>query len=175
MLFLPLQQRILALWRTFFLIFIKLKIVFCKLFRRVLNLSFRKGLTFYQTRNFYPFPPKSPGFFRVCSTILLKTLWIKEKLLVTSNFSFLPQFFLHVSSFHQVWNCRLQTLSVWKFSQFFFFLLVSRTFIKFEIVIYKRCRLRRVYNLSFGKELKSFKFKAIADDKWKMPQITRFG
>ena len=34
-----------------------------------------------------PFPNK-PGFLRVCSTSLLKTLWEKEKLLVTSNFSF---------------------------------------------------------------------------------------
>ena len=34
-----------------------------------------------------PFPIK-PWFLRVCSTSLLKTLWEKEKLLVTSNFSF---------------------------------------------------------------------------------------
>ena len=34
-----------------------------------------------------PFPNK-PGFLRVCSTGLLKTQWEKEKLLVTSNFSF---------------------------------------------------------------------------------------
>ena len=34
-----------------------------------------------------PFPNK-PCFLRVCSTSLLKTLWEKEKLLVTSNFSF---------------------------------------------------------------------------------------
>ena len=34
-----------------------------------------------------PFQNK-PWFFRVCSTSLLKTLWEKEKLLVTSNFSF---------------------------------------------------------------------------------------
>ena len=34
-----------------------------------------------------PFPNK-PLFLRVCSTILLKTLWEKEKLLITSNFSF---------------------------------------------------------------------------------------
>ena len=36
---------------------------------------------------FNPFPNK-PWFLRVCSTGLLKTLWEKEKLLVTSNFSF---------------------------------------------------------------------------------------
>ena len=34
-----------------------------------------------------PFPNK-PWFLRVCSTSLLKTLWEKEKLLITSNFSF---------------------------------------------------------------------------------------
>ena len=32
--------------------------------------------------------PKKPVFLLVCSTNLLKTLWYKEKLLVTSNFSF---------------------------------------------------------------------------------------
>ena len=36
---------------------------------------------------FNPFPNK-PWFLRVCSTSLLKTQWGKEKLLVTSNFSF---------------------------------------------------------------------------------------
>ena len=34
-----------------------------------------------------PFPNK-PWFLRVCSTGLLKTLWEKKKLLVTSNFFF---------------------------------------------------------------------------------------
>ena len=34
-----------------------------------------------------PFPNK-PWFLHVCSTSLLKTPWEKEKLLVTSNFSF---------------------------------------------------------------------------------------
>ena len=34
----------------------------------------------------------SPLFSHVCSTSLLKTLWEKEKLLVTSNFSFSPVF-----------------------------------------------------------------------------------
>ena len=32
--------------------------------------------------------PNKPWFLRVCSTTLLKTLGEKEKLLVTSNFSF---------------------------------------------------------------------------------------
>ena len=37
--------------------------------------------------SFNPFPNK-PWFLRVCSRGLLKTLWEKEKLLITSNFSF---------------------------------------------------------------------------------------
>ena len=36
---------------------------------------------------YYPFPNK-PWFLHGCSVSLLKTLWEKEKLLVTSNFSF---------------------------------------------------------------------------------------
>ena len=32
--------------------------------------------------------PNKPWFLRVCSTSLLKTLWEKEKLLITSNLSF---------------------------------------------------------------------------------------
>ena len=40
-----------------------------------------------------PFPNK-PWFLRVCSTSLLKTLWEKKKLLVTSNF-----FFYHSASY----------------------------------------------------------------------------
>ena len=34
-----------------------------------------------------PFPNK-PWFLSICRTSLLKTLWEKEKFLVTSNFSF---------------------------------------------------------------------------------------
>ena len=41
-----------------------------------------------------PFPNK-PWFLRVCSIGLLKTLWEKEKLLVTSNFSFSHSVFYH--------------------------------------------------------------------------------
>ena len=40
-------------------------------------------MTFFETFN--PFPNK-PWFLRVCSTSLLKTLWEKEKLVVTSVF-----------------------------------------------------------------------------------------
>ena len=69
---------------------------------------------------FNPFPNK-PWFLPVWSTILLKTLWEKEKLLVTSNFSF-SQCFLAVwitfCHFQQNKNCHLQTLSVWKSQKF---------------------------------------------------------
>ena len=43
-------------------------------------------------QNVNPFPNK-PWFLRVFSTSLLKTLWEKEKLLMTSNFSFSPSVF----------------------------------------------------------------------------------
>ena len=64
----------------------------------------------------------SPGFLRVCTTSFLKTLREKEKLLVTSNFSFFPQcvipFWSTFCHFHQIQNCRLQFLSVWKSLKF---------------------------------------------------------
>ena len=50
-----------------------------------------------------------------------KTLWEKEKLLVKSNFSFFQCFLLIWRTFcyfHQIWNCHLQTLSVWKCLKF---------------------------------------------------------
>ena len=63
-----------------------------------------------------------PWFLRVCCRSLLKTLWEKQKLLVTSNFSishgvFYP-FGWTFCYFHQVLNCRLLTLSVWKSLKF---------------------------------------------------------
>ena len=45
---------------------------------------------------FNPFPNK-PWFLRVCASSPLKTLWEKEKLLVTSNFSF---------SYSALYRCR---------------------------------------------------------------------
>ena len=65
-----------------------------------------------------PFPNK-PWFLRVCSTSLSKTLWEKEKLLVTSNFSF-------------------------SHSVFYLFRTLSAIFIKTEIVICKLCQFGRV-------------------------------
>ena len=46
----------------------------------------------------------------------VKTLCAKEKLLILSNFSFSPVFStpLEFYHFHQIQNCHLQNLSVWK-------------------------------------------------------------
>ena len=71
----------------------------------------------------------SPAFYVSAVQVLLKTLWEKEKLLVTSNFSF----------FHNIF---------YPFGEF------STIFIKCEIVVCKRCQCGRVQNLSFGKGLK---------------------
>ena len=65
-----------------------------------------------------PFPNK-PWFSRVCSTSLLKTLWEKEKLLITSNLSF-------------------------SHSVFYLFEGLSVVFIEFEIVICKLFQFGRV-------------------------------
>ena len=63
-----------------------------------------------------------PCFLCVCSKSLLKTLREKEKLLVKSNFSFSPSVFVPIlrttCHFHQIRNCRLQSLSVWKSLKF---------------------------------------------------------
>ena len=79
--------------------------------------------------HFNPFPNK-PWFLRVCSTRFMKTLWEKEKLLVTSNFSFSR------SVFHP-------------------FRKLSAIFIEFEIVICKLLQFEGVWNVSFGKGLKT--------------------
>ena len=75
-----------------------------------------------------PFPNK-PWFLRFCSKSPLKTLWEKEKLLVTSNFSFS----------HSV---------VYLLGE------LPAIFIKFEIVVCRLFQFESVWNLSFGKELK---------------------
>ena len=80
---------------------------------------------------FNPFPNK-PWFLSVCSTSLLKTPLEKEKLLVTSNFSFSNSVFYP-----------LQTLSA--------------LLIKFEIVVCKLVQFGSVKNLSFGKCLNQTK------------------
>ena len=90
-------------------------------------------------RTFNPFPNK-PWFLRVCSTSLLKTLWEKEKLLVTSNFSFSR-------------------------SVFYSFGELSAVFIKYEIVICKVFHFGPVYNLLFGKGLRYTDL-----DEWEIPK-----
>ena len=77
---------------------------------------------------FNPFPNK-PWFLRVCSTSLLKTLWEKGKLLVTSNFSFSHSVFYPLRE-------------------------LSANFIKLKIVVCKLFQFGRVQNLSFGKGLR---------------------
>ena len=74
------------------------------------------------------FFPKQALFLHVCSARLLKTLWKKEKLLVTSNFSFSN-------------------------SVFYSLVELSALFIQFEIVVCKLFQFGRVQNLSFGKGL----------------------
>ena len=44
----------------------------------------------------------SPGFLCICSTSLLKTLWEKEKLLVTSNLSFSCSVFYQFRGFFTI-------------------------------------------------------------------------
>ena len=73
--------------------------------------------------------PNKPWLLRVCSTSLLKTLWEKEKLLVTSNFSF-------------------------SHSVFYPFGELSAICIKLKIVLCKLFQFGRVQNLLFGKGLK---------------------
>ena len=67
---------------------------------------------------FNPFQ-KKPWFLRVCSKSLLKTLWEKEKLLVTSNVSFS----------HNV---------------FYIFGELFAVVIKFQIVVFKHFQFGRV-------------------------------
>ena len=73
--------------------------------------------------------PNKPWFLCVCSTSLLKILWEKEKLLITSNFSFSHRVF-------------------YPFGELPFI------FIKFKIVVCKLFQCGRVYKLAFGKGLK---------------------
>ena len=63
-----------------------------------------------------PFPNK-PCFIHVYSTGPLKTLWEKEKLLVTSNFSFSHIISTRLENFLS-FSSSLKTLSVWKSLKF---------------------------------------------------------
>ena len=90
----------------------------------------------FNTLSFNPFPNK-PWFLHVCCTSLLKTLWEKKKLLVTSNFSFsdsvlcpFEKLFFH---FHHIQNCRLQTLSVWKSLKFVVWERVNKVLVRSKL------------------------------------------
>ena len=72
--------------------------------------------------------PNKPWFLRVCHTNLLQTLQEKEKLLITSNFSFSNSVFYHFGE-------------------------LCTIFIKAKIVVCNLFQFRRVQNLSYGKGL----------------------
>ena len=71
--------------------------------------------------SFNPFPNR-PWFLRVCSTGLLKNTVGKGEIARNEQFLLFPQCFLPfwrtLCHFHEVWNCRLQTLSIWKSLKF---------------------------------------------------------
>ena len=83
--------------------------------------------TSFNSISVIPFPNKS-WFIRVCSISLLKPLQEKEKLLVTSNFSFSH------SVFYPFWQ-------------------LSAIFIKLNIVVCKLFQFGRASNVLFGKRL----------------------
>ena len=129
--------------------------------RKCWLLAFSPFQTFsrlYFLKFFNPFPNK-PWFLRVCSRSLLKTLWEKEKLLVTSNFSF-------------------------SHSVFYPFGELSAIFIKLKIVICKLFQFWRVWNLSFRKGLKSGLWDSLlslyqtkkfcSGQNWKLLQMTKW-
>ena len=82
-----------------------------------------KGVIVWEWVN--PFPNK-PWFLPVSSTSVLKTLWEKKKLLITSNFSFSH------SVFYPFWD-------------------LSAIFIKTEIVVFKLFQIGKSKNCHLGK------------------------
>ena len=91
-----------------------------------------------------PFPNKL-WFLRICNTRFLKTLWEKEKLLVTSNFSFSQQVFYPLQE-------------------------LSAIFIEFEIVV---CKLFQFNPLPDDKNLDWSKLKQFAEDNFKFDENSR--
>ena len=85
---------------------------------------------YWYFKEFNPFPNK-PWFLRVCSKSVLKTLWEKEQLLVTSNCSF-------------------------SHSVFYPFEELSAIFVTLKIVLCTLFQFRGVKNLSCGKGLKEY-------------------
>ena len=115
------------------------------------------------SRFFYIIPlPKKPLFLRICSISLLKTRWEKEKIARYEQFLLFPQCFQHFQRisrhFHQIQNCCLQTLSVWKSLKFF---VRERVKGPFESISYwLNCMVqptRRCVNLKFTKSLRGNK------------------
>ena len=64
-----------------------------------------------------PFP-KKPWFLHVCSTSLLKTLWEKEKLLISSNFSFSHSVFYPFGELSAIFiKCRIVVCKLFQFGK----------------------------------------------------------
>ena len=104
-------------------IFLKFKFVVCKLFQlgRVQNLSFGKGLTLYQRAKFWPWP-NWKHYLQMTNLMLLNPFPHNDTFWRPWETILFPQCFLPVwitcCHFYQIWNCRLQTLSVWKSLKF---------------------------------------------------------
>ena len=81
----------------------------------------------------------SPGFYVFAVQVFLKTLWEKQKLLITSNFSFshtvFYPFWRTFRHFHRIWDCRLQALSVWEGLKFIVWEKVKKKNVHFSEII----------------------------------------
>ena len=112
---------------------------------------------------FNPFPNK-PWFLRVCSISLLKTLREKEKLLVTSNFSFSHSVFYPFRKlsaiFIQFRNCCLQALSVWKGPKFVFWKRVNDVFNSISVISRRPVHLSMLSWSSFNQYSAQYSFQA---------------
>ena len=102
--------------------------------------------------SFNPFPNK-PWFLRVCSTSLLKTLWEKEKLLVTSNFSFSHNVFYPFIELSAIFiPFEIVVCKLFQFGKVHWidWMVFYATFNSISIISRRLCK---VQNLSFGKGL----------------------
>ena len=122
---------------------------------------------------FNPFPNKA-WFLRVCSTNLLKTQREKEKLLVTSNFSFSHSvfylFWKHLCHFQQIWSCCLQTLQFWNSLKFVVWerVKVDLNIIYFCLVIVlKRAKPNYLYN-NYSRSHSDFHLRALDVLRWRV-------
>ena len=90
--------------------------IHCKFCYISIFLLFAFQFNLYLTMTtFNPFPNKS-WFLRVCSTSLLKTLWQKKKLLVTSSFSFSHSVFYYIRELSRI--CLKSKIVVCKLFQY---------------------------------------------------------